>query len=206
MPVKIEFASSTPERVRADLLAVPVFTGTAARPTARTTARSKTAKPTSEIRLGPGADPVDKALGGTLLAFIAEAGFEAKRGEVLAVPTAGRLGAKAAVLVGMGDPETLDADTIRRAGAALARRSAKVETVATTLLDAVPIPSTRPSRRRRSRKASRSGRTSSSRTSRMRSRRGSHACRCSGAPVRRSRTAWRAARASRKRSRGRVTW
>ena len=138
MPVKIEFASAAPERVRADLLAVPVFAGTAARPTARTTARSKTAKPTSEIRLGPGTDLVDKALGGTLLAFIAEAGFEAKRGEVLAVPTAGRLGAKAAVLVGMGDPETLDADTIRRAGAALARRSAKVETVATTLLDAVP--------------------------------------------------------------------
>ena len=69
---------------------------------------------------------------------MAEAGFEAKRGEVLAVPTGGQLGAKAAVLVGMGDPDTLDTDAIRRAGAALARRSSKVAKVATTLLDAAP--------------------------------------------------------------------
>ena len=54
------------------------------------------------------------------------------------MPTAGKLGAKAAVLVGMGDPDTIDDDALRRAGAALARRSAKVEKVATTLLDAAP--------------------------------------------------------------------
>ena len=58
--------------------------------------------------LGPGADVVDAALGGTLAAFMTEAGFEAKRGDALAVPTSGKLGAKAAVLVGMGDRDTLD--------------------------------------------------------------------------------------------------
>ena len=89
-------------------------------------------------RLGPGADVVDRALGGTLAEFMAEAGFEGKRGEALAVPTSGRLGAKAAVLVGMGERDTLDADALRRAGAALARRSSKVAKVATTLLDAAP--------------------------------------------------------------------
>ena len=81
MAPKIELVAAAPDKVRADLLAVPVFSGP---------------------QLGPGADVVDRALGGTLLAFAAEAGFEAKRGEVLAVPTGGQLGAKAAVLVGHG--------------------------------------------------------------------------------------------------------
>src|SRR5258706_3512355 len=117
MAPKIEVASAAPDKVRADLLAVPVYAG-----------------PT----LGPGADVVDRALGGTLLSFVAEVGFEGKRGEVLAVPTGGQLGAKAAVLVGMGDADTIDADALRRAGAALARRSAKVGKVATTLLDSAP--------------------------------------------------------------------
>ena len=45
-----------------------------------------------------------------------------KRGETLAVPDAGKLGAKAVVLVGVGDAEKLDADALRRAGAALAPR------------------------------------------------------------------------------------
>src|SRR5271154_6821889 len=117
MAPKIELVAAAPDKVRADLLAVPVFSG-----------------PT----LGPGADVVDRALGGTLLAFMAETGFEAKRGDVLAVPTGGQLGAKAAVLVGMGDPETLDADAMRRAGASLARRASKVQKVATTLLDVAP--------------------------------------------------------------------
>ena len=39
---------------------------------------------------------------------------------------AGSLGAKAAVLVGVGERDTLDADALRRAGAALARRASKV--------------------------------------------------------------------------------
>ena len=94
MAPKIELASAAPDKVRADLLAVPVFTGP---------------------KLGPGADVVDRVLGKTLLAFLSEAGFEAKRGEVLAVPTGGQLGAKAAVLVGMGDADTIDADVMRRA-------------------------------------------------------------------------------------------
>ena len=117
MAPKIELAPAAPDKVRADLLAVPVFTGP---------------------QLGPGADVVDRALGGTLLGFVAEVGFEGKRGETLSVPTGGQLGAKAAVLVGMGEPDQIDADALRRAGAALARRSAKVAKVATTLLDAAP--------------------------------------------------------------------
>ena len=120
MTPKIDLVAGAPDRVRADLVAVPVFSDA------------------KGARLGPGADVVDRALGGGLLAFLAETGFEAKRGESLSVPTGGQLGAKAAVLVGMGDPDTIDADAMRRAGAALARRAFKVEKVATTLLDVAP--------------------------------------------------------------------
>jgi leucyl aminopeptidase len=103
--------------VTADLLAVPVF---------------------ADRVLGPGADAVDKALGGTLADFMDETDFNGKRGETLPVPTNGRLGAKAVVLVGVGARDEIDADALRRAGAALARRASRVERVATTLLDAAP--------------------------------------------------------------------
>lgn len=101
--------------VRADLLAVPVF---------------------ALRRLGPGADAVDVALGGGLADFMEETGFEGKPGEALAVPTGGRLGARAVILVGVGEAEKVDLDALRRAGATVARRAAKVQTMATTLLDA----------------------------------------------------------------------
>jgi leucyl aminopeptidase len=103
--------------VEADLLAVPVFAGRVP---------------------GAGADVVDAALDGGLAAFLEEADFEGKPGQTLAVPTQGRLGAKAAVLVGLGDRDGLDLEAVRRAAAAIARRGRTVESVATTLLGAVP--------------------------------------------------------------------
>jgi len=99
-----------------DVLAVPVFTGG---------------------ELGAGADLVDDAIDGTLAEFIAETGFEAKRGETLAVPPRGRLRARSALLLGVGDRDSFDLAALRRAGAQLSRRCAKVTTVATTLLDAI---------------------------------------------------------------------
>jgi leucyl aminopeptidase len=63
--------------------------------------------------------------------------FDGKRGEVLAVPTGGRLGARAALLLGVGDPDTIDAALLRRAGAVLAKRASRVASVATTLLDVI---------------------------------------------------------------------
>ncbi len=65
--VSLSFTVSTTaaDRVAADLLAVPIVKGPA---------------------FGPGADAVDAALDGGLAAFLAEAGFEGKPGETLAVP------------------------------------------------------------------------------------------------------------------------
>ncbi|MCU1457648.1 MAG: pepA [Actinomycetia bacterium] len=101
---------------KVDLFVVPVFTG---------------AQP------GPGTELVDGAIGGTLAEFMRETEFDGKRGEVLAVPTGGRLRARSVLLLGVGDTDTFDAAALRRAGAVLAKRAAHVATVATTLLDAV---------------------------------------------------------------------
>jgi leucyl aminopeptidase len=102
------------DRVAADLLAVPVAKGGV---------------------LTPGAATVDAALDGGLQAFLEEAGFEGNLGEALAVPTGGKLRARAALLVGVGDVDKLTLDDLRRASAAIARRATKAPTVATTLLD-----------------------------------------------------------------------
>ncbi len=101
---------------KADLFVVPVFAG---------------------AEVGPGADLVDGAIGGKLADFMQETDFDAKLGEVLAVPTGGGLGARAVLLLGVGKREKFDAAAIRRAGATIARRASRVASVATTLLDAV---------------------------------------------------------------------
>ena len=99
----------------ADLLVVPVYAGRVP---------------------GPGAELVDGALGGGLAAFMEEAGFEGGAGEHLAVPTGGRLPARAAILLGVGPRDACGPETLRRAGAALARKSGRSGTVVTTLLGA----------------------------------------------------------------------
>jgi leucyl aminopeptidase len=115
--INIESSSTAADKVRADLLAVPVF---------------------ADRRLGAGAEVVAGALDGDLSEFIEEADFNGKRGETLAVPTQGKLGARAVILVGVGEQDAFDLDAIRRAGAALAKRGAKVARVATTMLEAAP--------------------------------------------------------------------
>ncbi len=121
MPVTFSFASTPPAKVKADILAVPVFSG-----------RS----------LGPGGRALNAALSGGLADFMAEAGFDGKADQTLSVPGAG-LAAKSALLIGMGDKNKVTLDGLRRAGAALARRASKAKVVATTLIDAAPSGATR---------------------------------------------------------------
>ena len=115
MPLSFTASSTSPASAAVDLLAVPVAKGGA---------------------LGPGADAVDAALGGGLAAFLEETGFDGGLGTTLAVPTAGKLRAQAAILVGIGDPADLTVDGLRRAAAAVAKRSTKATSVATTLAQA----------------------------------------------------------------------
>ncbi len=116
MPITASFSSSAPAKVNTDVLAVPVFAGRV---------------------LGPGGKALDAAVGGSLDAFMTEAGFEGKAEETLAVP-AGKLNARAVLLVGVGDKKAVSANGLRRAAAAVVRRSPKAKTIATTLLDTVP--------------------------------------------------------------------
>ncbi|MET0421613.1 MAG: leucyl aminopeptidase [Acidimicrobiia bacterium] len=133
MPISFSASSSAADRIAADLLAVPVGIAPAAAPKGRPARGRGKATPTPERWLGPGADVVDDALGGGLIAFLDEAGFEGRLGEAIAVPTNGNLRAKAAIIVGIGDPAELTGDTLRRAGAAVARRASKATSLATTL-------------------------------------------------------------------------
>ena len=93
------------------------------------------------------------------LAFVAEVGFEGKRGEALAVPTGGQLGAKAAVLVGHGRRRHARrrraAPGRRRARPPRRRRSRRSRPRCSTPR---PTSSTGPTPRRRSPKASCSAR------------------------------------------------
>jgi leucyl aminopeptidase len=124
-------AVTTPaDRVAAELLAVPIAKSGSV--------PGRNSKSGEGRILGPGADVVDAALGGGLEAFLDETGFEANLGETLSVPTSGKLKAKAAVLVGVGEIDKLTLDGLRRAGAAVARRARKATSVATTLASVAP--------------------------------------------------------------------
>lgn len=68
------------------------------------------------------------------LAFLAERGFEGRPGEAVAVPS----GRGSWVALGMGEPESVTAETMRRAAAALVRTAWRSESAATTLLAAAP--------------------------------------------------------------------
>lgn len=114
MSLTFTLSASPVDRVQADLLAVPVGAGRA---------------------LGPGASAIDAALDGDLAAFMAEADFDGKPGQTLAVPTRGRLRSAAAMLVGVGAFDEVTVDGIRRAAAAIARKATKAPSVATTLVD-----------------------------------------------------------------------
>jgi leucyl aminopeptidase len=117
--VAIDFAVTTrpADKVRADMLAVPMFAGDTP---------------------GPGAEIVEAALGGSLRTLIEEAGFGGKPDETLVVPIPGPAASGVAVLVGLGEASTVSTDRLRRAAAAVARRAAHARSVVTTLLAAAP--------------------------------------------------------------------
>lgn len=123
--MSLSFISATghAHEVKADLLVVPAF------------------KEANGPALGPGGMEVDAALSGGVTSFMREAGFEAKAGDALRIPSAGALAAKSLLVVGVGEQSKLTTETLRRAAAAAVRISMRVKTVktvATTLADAVP--------------------------------------------------------------------
>jgi leucyl aminopeptidase len=116
--IAITASATAPAKVRADVLAVPIFDGR---------------------ELGPGSDVVLAQLDGILDRYLTGTGFEAKAGQTIAVPvTNGGASAGVVTLVGLGPREQVTTETLRRAAAAAVRRAAKASSLATTLLDARP--------------------------------------------------------------------
>jgi leucyl aminopeptidase len=102
---------------KADVLAVPVFAGP---------------------ELGPGAEEAVAALDAPVAPLLEARGFKGKAGEVLALPTFGRLPAATLLLVGVGERAKVDAEALRRAAAAVVRHAAGAGKAVTTLPQALP--------------------------------------------------------------------
>ena len=68
------------------------------------------------------------------VAFLEGAGFEGKVGQVQSFPN----GDHTLIVVGMGAPDEVDAETFRQAAAAMVRAAWRTPAVTTTLLDALP--------------------------------------------------------------------
>jgi len=115
VPIDFTTTTASPERVDADLLAVPVY---------------------ADRELGPGGEAVDDALDIDLPTFMKEAGFTGKLGQTRWVPSGDGIAADSVVIVGLGSPDEVSAGVLRRAAAAVARKARKAGSVATTLVSA----------------------------------------------------------------------
>jgi leucyl aminopeptidase len=85
------------------------------------------------VTLAAGNGAVDKAYGGRLARTLADLGFGGDEEECVRVPTMGALGASSVVVVGLGDPKNVTAETLRRAAGCAVRCAAGTRRLATTL-------------------------------------------------------------------------
>ncbi len=88
--------------------------------------------------LGPEADALATALEIDLVEELAGLDFDGSVGSVARIPTRGRLDARTLLVVGLGDEADVDAERLRRAGAAIADATSRVARLATTLPSAAP--------------------------------------------------------------------
>jgi leucyl aminopeptidase len=113
---RVNFQTSSPADVRADVIALPMFEGPEA---------------------GPGVKEAGAALGEDLLALYKSNKLKGRPGEALSVPTFGRMPAASLLLVGLGKRGKVDADAVRRGIGKVAGRLARFGKIATTLPQAV---------------------------------------------------------------------
>jgi leucyl aminopeptidase len=86
------------------------------------------------VALAPGAEPVDKALGGELLELLRLLGATGKADEVIKIPTAGALAAPIVVATGLGHlDDEVSAELTRRASGAAARSLSGIGKAVSTL-------------------------------------------------------------------------
>jgi leucyl aminopeptidase len=107
-----EVSSVSPAEVAVDLLILPFY---------------------QERTAGPGVQEVQNALKADLLATLTEHRIAGKVGDLLTIPTLGRLKAKNVMLVGVGPKSGADAGVVRRAAMKAARAATKFASMASTL-------------------------------------------------------------------------
>ena len=100
--MKISLVSAGPAELQVDALAIPVATG----------------QP-----LGPGAQDLDRAMGGVLGEMVANAEFRGRIHEVLPIPAQGKVSARRVILYGLGALHDLDGQRLRSAHHELVRAS-----------------------------------------------------------------------------------
>jgi leucyl aminopeptidase len=115
--MKVTLTKADAVSAKADLLAVPVFTGP---------------------ELGPGAEEAVAALGAPVASLLEARGFTGKAGEAAEWATLGRLPATVLLLVGVGERAKVDTEALRRAAAAVARQGRGARKAVTTLTQALP--------------------------------------------------------------------
>ena len=115
----MEVALGTSEALAApaDLLAVGVF---------------------ANLEPGPGAEEAIAGLETPIRPLLEARGFSGKPGEAVALATLGRLPAATLLLVGLGEPQKVDADTLRRAAGTVVREARGARHAVTTLPQALP--------------------------------------------------------------------
>jgi leucyl aminopeptidase len=107
-----ETSTSSPARVRADLLILPVFRGQVP---------------------GPGIAEVSDAMGTDLVGVLKDHGVRGKLAETFTVPTLGAIHAGSLLRVGLGPQDEAGPGAVRRAAQKVARAASRFATVASTL-------------------------------------------------------------------------
>ena len=89
--------------------------------------------------LAAGADSIDEALDGKLSEYLDESGFKAKAGEVVIIPTLGKLPARAIAVVGLGPRSEVTPARLRSVAGTTSKRLSQNSIVASTLHQALPV-------------------------------------------------------------------
>ncbi len=90
-----------------------------------------------DVSLTESGSAIDRALEGRLKEHLQDNGYKAKVGEVVTIPSMGRLRAKTVAVVGLGNRDELGTRAIRRASGSAARRVVDSPVVATAVHEAL---------------------------------------------------------------------
>lgn len=114
MPLAIEISEESPAAVACDALVVGARSG----------------DPFELVGPGPA---IDEAMEGHLRSYLESEGFEGKPGEVVVLPSFGRIEAETVAVTGLGAPDDQGASAVRRASAAAARHLSRRSVVASAV-------------------------------------------------------------------------